>query len=202
MKNGAATNVWARTTATTVNGISMPNTAERLADDPASTEDEQQRQAGDRRRQDDRQVDDRLDQPLPAERRDAPGRTPAAGRGRRSRTRLTAVVTRLSAQGGEDDLGRRGLGERAARDGPDDEDRDRQPQEQREERWRRAGRRRRPSHAVGADRRRPGDAAGRSPARSVTVRRQEPEARRGSPGRPARRASRGTRAPRRRSATP
>ncbi len=72
----------------------MPDDLERSAEQSLATEDEQQRQPGDRWRQDDRQVDGGLDQARAAER--------AAGqqigeRGPRMivRTRLTAVVTML-----------------------------------------------------------------------------------------------------------
>ena len=65
MKNGAETNVWARITARVVNGMLRSNG---VAEQAAAAEHQQQAQAGNGRRQDDRQVDDRLDEPRSAER--------------------------------------------------------------------------------------------------------------------------------------
>ena len=82
MKNGADTNVWARITASVVNGTEMPSRSSGRAEQAASPEDEQQREPGDRRRQDDRQVDDRLEQALAAE---APARQDEGERQARAR---------------------------------------------------------------------------------------------------------------------
>ena len=116
MKNGADTKVWARITAIVVNGIEIPRTSNGSAEQPAPAEDEEQRQAGDRRRQDDRQVDDRLEPALAAEL--------PAGQDERERqaeatvmTRLMAVVTRLS-QSASRTTGERDRRRPATRRGP------------------------------------------------------------------------------------
>ena len=206
MKNGAETKVWARITAIVVNGTEMPRTSNGVAEQPAPAEDEQQRQAGDRRRQDDRQVDDRLEPALAAERppgQDERERQPEDDRDDEAdRRRDEAQPQRV-----EDDRRSR----RRSRSDPSRTARttsveDRQAEEQREER--RDGRERplapapdassgglgSPEVAAGL----PRDA--RPLARSR--RRQEPEARPGSPARRGRRTSRGTPSRPRRSATP
>ena len=74
MKNGAETNVCASTTAAVVNAISSPGRSER----PAAPEQDQQRESGDRRRQDDRDVDERVHEP--ATRETAAGQHPGQRR--------------------------------------------------------------------------------------------------------------------------
>ncbi len=200
-KNGADTKVWARITATVVNGIEIAEDVERLRQQAAPAEDEQQGEAGDRRRQDDRQVDDGLQPALAAElpsgqdegQRQAEDDGDREADGRRHEAQPERV---------EDD--RRGdrRGQRAIEDRPHDERDDREAEEQREQRGQ-GGERALPP-AARSPLARPG--AGRpQPAlrpRPPSRGRQEPEAAQGSPGRRVRRTSRGTPWPRPRSGRP
>ncbi len=128
MKNGAETNTWARITATVLNAISTPEHGQRLAQQPAPPEHEQQGQPGHRWRQDDGQVDDGLDQPLPGEpppdEHDRQGQADGHGHDQADRGRGQA-----QAEGAQDGVGAEGDAQRAVQHGPADEDRDGQPQE-------------------------------------------------------------------------
>ena len=109
-----------------------PRTSNGAAEQSAPTEDEQQRETGDRRRQHDRQVDDA---PRRATCRGTVrrARTMASGRPRATvRTRLTAVVMRLSQSAS------RTTGDATAtasdrRGSPERQGDDRQPEEEREQ---------------------------------------------------------------------
>ena len=79
-----------------MNGIEIPNAASVVAEDAAPPEREQQGEPGDRRRQDDRQVDDRLDERSRRGTAAARADGPRASRCAIVRTRLIAVVIRDS----------------------------------------------------------------------------------------------------------
>ena len=66
MKNGAETKVIAMITAIVVNGTEIPSHSNGADEEAAPAEHQQQREPGDGRRQDDREVHDRLDQALAA----------------------------------------------------------------------------------------------------------------------------------------
>ena len=67
MKNGAATNACATTTPSVVNGSVMPSTPSAWPASPVPAERREQRDAGHRRRQHHREVDQRLEQRLATE---------------------------------------------------------------------------------------------------------------------------------------
>ena len=206
MKNGADTNVWARITATVVNGTAIPRTSNGADEQPAPAEHEQQREPGDRRRQHDRQVDDRLEPALAAEpspgedeRERQPegdgddeadrGRDEAQRTARRGRPARRAR-SRASRRGSPGRRARATGSPRKSANRAASATSERSPQPPRP----------RAAAAIGraAARRRPGRPAGRRRSR----RRQEPERRRGSPARRARRTSRGRPWPRPRSSRP
>ena len=95
MKNGIETNIWARIDGDRRERDRDPEGRQLVAEDAAPPEGEQQREPGDRRRQDDRQVDDASTKLAPRNRRRA--RRWATGVAIAIvRTRLTAVVMRDS----------------------------------------------------------------------------------------------------------
>ncbi len=196
-KNGADTKIWARITATVVNGTEMPRISNGADEQPAAAEDEEQGEAGDRRRQHDRQVDDRLEPALAAER--PPGEDDrerqAEGHGHDEADRRRH---RLSQRAVEDDrrrrarpgatrrgsTGRRGRGP-AARGTARTGRRARRPSARPNDPDRSVAGRGAARHVRSAPGRSPRDVA------RSRRRRQEPEIARGSPGRRDRRTSRG-----------
>ena len=106
--------------------------SERLAEQAAAAEHQEQAQAGHGGRQDDRQVDDRLDEPRSAER--PPCHQPGERQTERHREHeADRGRDEAQDQGVEHDRGRERVGQRAVQDGASDQDGDRQPEEQQRE---------------------------------------------------------------------